>query len=54
MPINLCSYRLELHNFCLSSDCQADSLGTKKVLSMYVQNFWKVSKSRWQKNAVAF
>ena len=37
---NLLSYR------CLSSECHADSLGTKNVSSTLVQNFWKVNKSQ--------
>ena len=31
---------------CLSSECHADSLGTKNVSSTLVQNFWKVNKSQ--------
>ena len=52
MQINLSLCRLELQTIiscCLSSECHADSLGTKNVLSTHAQNFWKVNKSGWQK-----
>ena len=37
---------------CLLSNCHVDSLGTKNVLSMHVENFWKMNKSWQQKRYV--
>ena len=61
MQINLSSWRLQLQTItsrCLSSECHAESLGTKDVLSTQAQNFKtnlnyffkkNLNKSRWQK-----